>query len=91
MCVSISADLDQVFQTKINPIKLRHPGKAGHLKMFMVHLIDPNRRIMSTSMVPCQRRDWWARDIRQKVPAMRRLPVEIFDHIVDVSFHNVLL
>ncbi|KAL8896857.1 MAG: hypothetical protein Q9192_002865 [Flavoplaca navasiana] len=71
-----------VFQTKINPVKLRHPGKAGHLKILIVHLIDPNRRIMSTSMVPCQRRDWWAREVRQKVPAMRRLPVEIFDNII---------
>ncbi|KAL9637114.1 MAG: hypothetical protein Q9204_001998 [Flavoplaca sp. TL-2023a] len=71
-----------VFQTKINPIKLHNPGKSGHLKMFIVHLIDPNRRIMSTSMVPCQRRDWWAREIRQKVPVMRRLPVEIFDNII---------
>lgn len=72
-------------QTKINPITLRHPAKAGHLKLFTVHLIDPNRRIMSTSMVPCQRRDWWGRDIRQKVPVLRRLPLEIFNHIIDVN------
>ncbi|KAL8874896.1 MAG: hypothetical protein Q9198_006673, partial [Flavoplaca austrocitrina] len=71
-----------VFQTRINAVKLRDPGKAGHLKLFIVHLIDPNRRIMSTSMVPCQRRDWWAREIRQKVPVMRRLPLEIFDNII---------
>ncbi|KAI4277767.1 MAG: hypothetical protein LQ337_001525 [Flavoplaca oasis] len=73
-----------VFQTRINAVKLRERGKAGHLKMFIVHLIDPNRRIMSTSMVLCQRRDWWAREIRQKVPMLRRLPVEIFDNIVDM-------
>lgn len=41
---------------------------------------------MSTSMVPCQRQDWWAREIRQLVPVLRRLPVEIFERIVDVSF-----
>lgn len=85
MCPVTPADHDQVFQTRINAVKLRERGKAGHLKMFIVHLIDPNRRIMSTSMVLCQRRDWWAREIRQKVPMLRRLPVEIFDNIVDVS------
>ncbi|KAL8906012.1 MAG: hypothetical protein Q9207_002297 [Kuettlingeria erythrocarpa] len=74
-----------VFQTKINPIKLYDSTKPGHLKMFVMHLIDPNRRIMSTSMVPCQRRDWWAREIRQKVPVLRRLPMEIFDHIIDMG------
>jgi len=29
--------------------------------------------------------DWWAREIRQLVPVLRRLPVEIFDGIIDVS------
>ncbi|KAL8905735.1 MAG: hypothetical protein Q9207_002449 [Kuettlingeria erythrocarpa] len=78
------AHRNKVFQTKINPIKLGHPGKkTGHLKLVFVHLIDPNRRIISTSMVPCQRRDWWAREIRQKVPVLRRLPVEISNAIID--------
>ena len=40
---------------------------------------------MSTANVPCQRRDWWLRSIRQKVPVLYRLPLEIFDNIVDVS------
>ncbi|KAI4202378.1 MAG: hypothetical protein LQ350_002596 [Teloschistes chrysophthalmus] len=74
----------RVFQTKLNPFKLRDPAKPGHLKMILVHLIDPNRRIMSTSLVPCQRRDWWARDIHQIVPVLRRLPVEVFDNIIDM-------
>ena len=37
---------------------------------------------MSTAMVPCQRRDWWAREIRQRSLSMRRLPTEIFDKII---------
>ncbi|KAL8993867.1 MAG: hypothetical protein Q9169_006022 [Polycauliona sp. 2 TL-2023] len=73
-----------VFQTKINPIELLDPAKTGHLKLFVVHLIDPNRRIMSTSMVPCQRRDWWAHEIRQKSPVLRRLPRELFDKIIEM-------
>lgn len=70
---------------KINPFKLRDPSKPGHLKLFVIHLVDPNRRIMSTSTVPCQRQDWWAREIRQLVPVSRRLPLEIFDRVIDVS------
>ncbi|KAL8855918.1 MAG: hypothetical protein Q9178_007432 [Gyalolechia marmorata] len=73
-----------VFQTKLDRFKLRDPTKSGHLKVLVVHLIDPNRRIMSTSMVPCQRRDWWVREIRQKVPVLRRLPMEVFDNILDM-------
>ncbi|KAL8658295.1 MAG: hypothetical protein Q9226_001111 [Calogaya cf. arnoldii] len=79
-----------VFQTKINPIKLNPSAKTGHLKMFVMHLIDPNRRIMSTSMVPCQRRDWWARETVQKVPVLRRLPVEIFRTIIEVSHMSAI-
>ncbi|KAL8966299.1 MAG: hypothetical protein Q9183_003432, partial [Haloplaca sp. 2 TL-2023] len=78
------ANRNQILQTKLNGFKLLDPDKPGHLKTLVVHLIDPNRRIMSTSMVPCQRRDWWSRDIRQKVPVLRRLPVEIFDIIMDM-------
>lgn len=77
----------QVFQTKINALKLCDRSKPGHLKLFVFHLVDPNRRIMSTSRVPCQRRDWWAREIRQLVPVLRRLPMEIFDRIIDVGYY----
>jgi len=58
----------------------------------IVHLIDPNRRVMSTSNVPCQRRDWWAHEIRRITPVLWRLPFEIFDQIIDVScYHETLL
>ncbi|KAL8927676.1 MAG: hypothetical protein Q9172_001236 [Xanthocarpia lactea] len=82
--LTTKANRNQVFQTKLDRFKLRDPTKSGHLKILVVHLIDPNRRIMSTSMVPCQRRDWWARDIRQRVPVLRRLPMEVFDNILDM-------
>ncbi len=84
------ANGNQVFQTKFDRFKLRDPTKSGHLKILVVYLIDPNRRIMSISMVPCQRRDWWARDIRQKVPVLRRLPIEVFDNIIDVSLASAI-
>ena len=38
---------------------------------------------MSTSLVPCQRRDWWASAIRRSVPSFWRLPHEIFANIIE--------
>ena len=70
------------FQTRILPVNLADTSKPGHCRILTLHLIDPNRRIMSTAMVPCQRRDWWERDIRSSVPVLWRLPKEVFDIIV---------
>ena len=38
---------------------------------------------MSTAMVPPQRQDWWARELRQTVPVLRRLPMEVFDLVIE--------
>ncbi|KAL8764660.1 MAG: hypothetical protein Q9194_006909, partial [Teloschistes cf. exilis] len=71
-----------VFQTKLDPFELEDKSKEGHLRILTLHLIDPNRRIMSTAMIPCQRRDWWAEAVRHSCPALYRLPLEIFTHII---------
>ncbi|KAL9026239.1 MAG: hypothetical protein Q9196_005064, partial [Gyalolechia fulgens] len=73
-----------VFQTKLDPVELQDPSKDGHLSFLTLHLIDPNRRIMSTSMVPCQRRDWWADAIRKTCPPLYRLPKEVFDNVIEM-------
>lgn len=78
----------KVFQTKINPFSLQDKSKPGQCKLMIVHLVDPNRRIMSTSNVPCRRRDWWAHDIRRNTPVLWRLPLEIFDQIIDTSCYH---
>lgn len=70
------------FQIRLNKFSLADASEPGHCRLLMLHLLDPNRRNMSTAMVPCQRRDWWAREIRQRSPRMRRLPMEIFDKII---------
>jgi len=46
-------------------------------------LIDPNRRVLSTANVPPQRKDWWAPQVRN-IPAFGRLPLEIFEQIIDM-------
>ena len=74
-----------VFQTRLEPFSLadpNHPKGSGTLKILTLHLIDPNRRSMSTSMVPCQRRDWWAEAVRHSCPVLWRLPREIYDRII---------
>ena len=76
------------FQTRLNSFSLADASRPGHCRLLTLHLLDPNRRNMSTAMVPCQRRDWWAREIRQRSPRMRRLPTEIFDKIIDMADGN---
>ena len=71
------------FQTRLMPFELLDKSKPGHLKLLIVHLIDPQRRMMSTSMVPPQRRDWWAEEVRRRNAKLWRLPAEIWDRIVE--------
>ncbi|KAL8715363.1 MAG: hypothetical protein Q9220_000696 [cf. Caloplaca sp. 1 TL-2023] len=71
------------FQTQLLPFSLDDQSRPGHCRALTLHLIDPNRRIMSTSMVPCQRGDWWAHAIRSSVPVFWRLPTELFNKIID--------
>lgn len=46
-------------------------------------LDKPNRDIMSTNLVQCQRRDWCASAICSSVPSLRRMSLEIFDIIIE--------
>ena len=72
-----------IFQTLLMPFELMDKSKPGYVKLLIVHLIDPQRRMMSTSMVLPQRRDWWAEEVRRKIARLWRLPMEIWDRIVD--------
>lgn len=72
-----------IWQTRLLPFELADKSKPGHFKILILHLIDPNRRIISTSRVPPQRRDWWAKEVRRQNAVLWRLPNEIWAHIVD--------
>ena len=63
-----------VFQTRLSSFELEDEQKEGHFRMLMLHLIDPNRRIMSSAMVPCQMRDWWSAAVREECPVLGKLP-----------------
>ena len=73
-----------IFQTRLLPFELKDPSKPGHVKLLTMHLIDSNRRMMSTTMVPPQRRDWWADEIRRQNARIYRLPTEVWERIVDM-------
>ena len=72
------------FQTRLLPIELADKSKPGHVKLLTLYLVDPNRRMMSTAMVPPQRRDWWAREVRVDNARFWRLPREVWDKIVEM-------
>ena len=52
------------FQTRLNSFELADASKPGYYQILTLHLLDPSRRDVSTVMVPCHRRDWWALEIR---------------------------
>ena len=73
-----------IFQTRLLPFELKDPSRPGGIKLLTMHLIDPNRRMMSTAMVPPQRKDWWADEIRRQNARIYRLPTEVWERIVDM-------
>lgn len=73
-----------IFQTRLLPAELTDKSKPGHIKLLLLHLIDPNRRMMSTAMVPPQRQDWWALDIITNNTRLSRLPTELWLKIVSM-------
>ncbi|PKS12302.1 hypothetical protein jhhlp_001602 [Lomentospora prolificans] len=82
-------------QHQVQPFSLKDKSKPGYRKILAMFLIDPQRRILSTSNVPPQRRDWWADELR-KQQSLDKLPAELFDHTVHmvddfpISWENAL-
>ncbi|OTA98836.1 hypothetical protein M426DRAFT_17054 [Hypoxylon sp. CI-4A] len=70
------------FHYQEKPFRLQDPTRPGHQKVLAMFLVDPSVRILSTSVVPPQRKDWWAREVRKIVP-FSKIPQEIFDIIID--------
>ena len=74
-----------IFQTRLlPPTSFTDPTKPAHITLTSLHLIDPNRRMMSSAMVPPQRRDWWAEEVRRLNSVFWRLPIEVWDRIVEL-------
>jgi hypothetical protein len=71
-----------ILQHLVRPFKLADPTKPGHRKILALFLVDPKSRVISTANVPCQRSDWWAREIND-TNALPKLPSELRDLIVE--------
>ncbi|KAI1279765.1 hypothetical protein F5Y07DRAFT_33076 [Xylaria sp. FL0933] len=71
-----------VLAHQVQPFRLADQSRPGHRKILAMFLVDPHIRILSTSVVPPQRKDWWAREVR-KIKPFDMLPTEIFDLIID--------
>ncbi|KAI8634306.1 hypothetical protein F5Y19DRAFT_487765 [Xylariaceae sp. FL1651] len=70
-----------VLAHQVQPFKLADRTRPGHRKILAMFLVEPHIRVLSTSVVPPQRKDWWAREVR-KISPLRGLPMELFDLIV---------
>ncbi|KAL7622746.1 hypothetical protein AAE478_006424 [Parahypoxylon ruwenzoriense] len=71
-----------IFQHEVHPFRLQDRTKPGHRKLLAMFLVDPHTRVLSTGVVPPQRRDWWAPEVR-KVRPFCSLPREVFDIIIE--------
>ena len=71
-----------VMQHRVRPFGLANPSKPGYRKILAMFLVDPHIRILSTSNVPPQRRDWGAEEVRLIEP-FSGLPVELFERIIE--------
>lgn len=70
-------------QHQVQPFSLEDQTKAGYRKILAMFLIDPARRVLSTSNVPPQRKDWWAEELH-KGGVLREFPAELAQHTVDL-------
>ena len=71
-----------IYQHRVDPFELADPRKPGYRKILCFFLVDPTTRILSTSDVPPQQKEW-ATEAMLHSPALHRLPVELFDMVVD--------
>ncbi|KAJ1723672.1 hypothetical protein LPJ53_002004 [Coemansia erecta] len=71
-----------VYQHCISGLYPKDPSKPCHIKSLTLHFVDPSIRIVSTSVVPPQQKEWWASEVLQ-TPLMRRLPSLMHEKIIE--------
>ncbi|KAF8994623.1 hypothetical protein BDZ89DRAFT_1106228 [Hymenopellis radicata] len=70
-----------IYQHKVLPFQLSDPTKPGHRQILAFFLINPDRRIPSTSTVAPQQYEWIADAVRSS-GISERLPGELIDDIL---------
>ncbi|RPD77151.1 hypothetical protein L226DRAFT_459782 [Lentinus tigrinus ALCF2SS1-7] len=78
-----------IYQHHVDAFELADPTKPGYRKILCFFLVNPNTEILSTTDVPPQQEDWLEEEV-SKVPAMGRLPVELFDMIMSHVKQDVM-
>ena len=76
-----------VYQHCVQPFELADPSKPGYRKILCFFLVDPLKRIISTSDVPPQQESWWRSESWSQiafaaVPPLRNIPPELYDEII---------
>ncbi|KAH9940141.1 uncharacterized protein BXZ73DRAFT_43264 [Epithele typhae] len=70
-----------VYQHRVEPFELADKTRTGHRKIIALFLVDPTIRVLSTTDVPPQQREWALAEA-VRAPAMQNLPQELYDEIV---------
>ena len=76
-----------IYQHCVQPFELADRSKPGYCKILCFFLVDPLKRIISTSDVPPQQESWWRSDTWSQiafaaVPLLRTVPSELYDEII---------
>ncbi len=65
-----------------NDFQLVDKTRNGHLKMLTLLLVDPNIRLISSALVPCQQYDWWVKEVTMDGGPLQALPYDVRMEIV---------
>ena len=76
-----------LYQHQVQPFHLEDPTKPGHRKIIVFFLIDPTQRVLSTTDVAPQQREWITETMRcaGQNSEFSKLPVEILTMISNAN------
>ncbi|KAI0750496.1 hypothetical protein C8Q74DRAFT_1459944 [Fomes fomentarius] len=74
----------KLWQHCVEPFELADRSRPGVRKILCFFLVDPYRRVHSTSDVPPQQRSWYEKEM-ERVPALREHPTELYDMIASYA------
>jgi hypothetical protein len=78
-----------VLQHQVRPFSLVDKTKPGHRKILALFLVDPGIRVISTSNVPPQQRDWWAEEVDRQTESSERTIGGLSRELKDKIFEDV--
>ena len=78
-----------VYQHRVLPFELADKTEPGYRKILCFFLVDPFERIVSSSSVPPQQREWYVEEM-ERVPALQRLPCELYDMIAGYALDGTI-